>query len=293
MKIIFKIWRLGFPLWLVLAVVGCGSRQIVLARSRLMMGHVPVNVQIRTQATEKGRALVASEGAYQEAGRLEALLSEYQADSEISCLNREAGRRSCPLSPETMEVLKRSLYFHEQTEGAFDIRFLSKDARGRGGKIQLNEKSHEGFLADPMTRIGLGAIAKGYIVEAMSAYLRRQGFPDHLINGGGDLLARGGSWEVGLQVPGGAPGEFVEERKLKDLGVSTSGNYEQGAHILDPRSGEHVQRSGGVTVIGPDLTTADALATSFFVLGKAEAAKVVKNFPGLKMIWVDPSVQRP
>jgi thiamine biosynthesis lipoprotein len=75
--------------------------------------------------------------------------------------------------------------------------------------------------------------------------------------------------------------------------VSTSGNYEQGAHILDPRSGQRVIRSGGVSVIGDDLTTADALATAFFVMGKEESERTLKNFPGLEVIWLEPPDHRP
>jgi thiamine biosynthesis lipoprotein ApbE len=93
---------------------------------------------------------------------------------------------------------------------------------------------------------------------------------------------------VALQVPGGAPGQFVEKKKMKDRAVSTSGNYEQGAHILDPVSGQRVQRSGGVTVIATDLTTADALATAFFVLGKEGTAIFLKKISDVEVIWLNP-----
>jgi thiamine biosynthesis lipoprotein len=179
--------------------------------------------------------------------------------------------------------------FSQRTGGAFDIRFNSLSEAGRRGKIEIAAQGASGSLEHPETRLGLGAIAKGYIVEAMSAVLTRQGFPDHLINAGGDLVARGGPWEVALQIPGAAPGKFTRKEKIKNRAVSTSGSYEQGAHILDPRSGKKVLRTGAVTVIAEDPIAADSLATAFFVMGKAAAEIFLKNFPGVEMIWLEPS----
>ena len=53
----------------------------------------------------------------------------------------------------------------------------------------------------------------------------------------------------------------------RDLAVATSGAYERGAHIVDPRTGEAPEGVLSVTVLGPDLGTADAYATAAFAMG--------------------------
>lgn len=273
---------------LLLVLPACGGRGIVLTRSRLLMGHVPVQVEIRTAEARKAQALEASEAAYREAVRLEKLWSEYREDSEISCLNRRAGRGPCRLSPETLQLLEQARRFSKQSRRAFDVRFLSKTKAGREGEIVIRPDRGEAALAHPETRLGLGGIAKGAIVEAMSRTLTGRGFPDHLISAGGDLVARGGPWEVAIQVPGAPPGAFVRKQSLTDRAVATSGSYEQGGHILDPRTGRRRQRRGAVTVFAGDLTTADALATACFVLGEEATPGLLEKFPGVEALWVNP-----
>src|SRR5262245_23912008 len=88
------------------ALGACAPKALILTRSQLLMGHVPVNVSIRTNSREKSRALGASEAAYRLARHIESRISEFQPDSDTSCLNRNAGKSSCPVSPETLELLK-------------------------------------------------------------------------------------------------------------------------------------------------------------------------------------------
>ena len=54
---------------------------------------------------------------------------------------------------------------------------------------------------------------------------------------------------------------------VEDLAVGTSGGYERGAHIVDPHTGAPPTGLLSVTVVGPDLATADAYATTAFAMG--------------------------
>lgn len=274
------------PFLVLLACLGCAPREITLTRSRLLMGHVPVNLSLRCPASERERALAESEAAFRLAKEIEAKISEWQPDSELSCLNRKAGRGDCPLSETTRGLLELSLALSRQTDGAFDVRFASRSRAGQEGEIRLVEG--RGSLPRPETRLGVGAIGKGWIVDAMLDYLQGRGYAAAIVDAGGDLRALGGPWKVAVQVPEGAPDQITGQREIRDRALATSGLYEQGAHILDPATRRPVARRGSVSVEASRLAMADALATAFFVLGEAKSRDYLPKFPGVKMYWTDP-----
>lgn len=268
------------------ACLGCAPREITLTRSRLLMGHVPVNLSLRCPAAERERALAESEAAFRLAQEIEAKISEWQADSELSCLNRNAGRGDCPLSETTRALLDLSIALSHKTDGAFDVRFASLSRAGQNGEIRL--AGDRGSLLHPDTRLGVGAVGKGWIVDAMLDYLQSRGYTAAIVDAGGDLRALGGPWKVAIQVPEGAPDRITAPREIRDRALATSGLYEQGPHILDPKTRRPVARRGSVSVEAVRLAEADALATAFFVLGEAKSRACLPKFPGVKMHWTDP-----
>ncbi|HCU25665.1 MAG TPA: hypothetical protein DF383_11675 [Deltaproteobacteria bacterium] len=278
--------RFGLGISLSWSLLACAPA--TLTRSRLLMGHVPVNVSLHFPKAKQAEALAASEQAYRLAQKLENQISEYQVDSELSCLNQNAGRRFCPLSAETLQLLRDALEFSEKTGGAFDIRFASQSLAGKKGEIRLREKPSSGMLMHPETRLGIGAIGKGWIVDRMIEKLRILGFPEALIDAGGDLRASGAPWSVAIQVPEAALGTTTRLEKLQNRAWASSGLYEQGPHIIDPKTQTPVERRGSVTVEADDLMSADALATAFFVMGEEKSRAALAHFANLKMIWTDP-----
>ena len=272
---------------LTLTCLGCAPREIVVTRSRLLMGNIPVNLSLKVSPERKAAALDAGDDAYELAEALEEKVSEYRPDSEVSCLNRQAGKAPCPLSPETLDLLRRALDFSERTGGALDIRFASLSPAGSRGKVRLEDNPPSAFLAHPDTRIGIGAIGKGWIVDRMIEGLKARGFDQALIDAGGDLRASGGPWNVSIQVPHAPPGVTAEPRQISDRSLATSGLYERGPHILDPKTRRTVQRPGSVSVEAGDLTTADALDTALFVMGEARTQEILRQFSSLRVIWMD------
>jgi thiamine biosynthesis lipoprotein len=95
--------------------------------------------------------------------------------------------------------------------------------------------------------------------------LQRAGSLHHFINAGGDIVVRG-SWRVGIQHPWERD-KVAAVVDASDCGVATSGRYERGDHVIDPRTGAPATTLASVTVIGPDLAIADAFATAVVVLG--------------------------
>jgi len=139
---------------------------------------------------------------------------------------------------------------------------------------------------DPENFIDLGGIAKGFIVDKATQYLRENGINYAAINAGGDLFVLKNPeteiWKIGIQHPRNQS-ELFGTIEIKDRAVVTSGDYEQYFikegkrihHIIDPKTGLPSYNSVSVTVIAPNATTADALCTALFVMGPNLGIKLV------------------
>ncbi|MBL7488022.1 FAD:protein FMN transferase [Frankia sp. AgB1.9] len=114
-------------------------------------------------------------------------------------------------------------------------------------------------------------LVKGWAADAASAALTAAGITTHCVNAAGDLRASGQAapgrpWRVGIADPFDR-GRFVAVLECTDLAVATSGVAEQGQHVVNPRTGAPASGLASVTVVGPDLTLADAYATAGLAAG--------------------------
>ncbi len=171
--------------------------------------------------------------------------STYRDDSEISRIDR-GELRAAEASANVRWVLDRCAALREETVGAFDER-----AAGR---------------LDP------SALVKGWAEQRGADILTAEGLTDFSLNAGGDVVVRGGAlpelvWRVGIQHPRDRSA-IAAAVAVTDVAVATSGAYERGDHLVDPRTGNPPTGVLSVTVIGPDLGTADAYSTAAFALGK-------------------------
>ncbi len=261
----------------------CSSKTYV-TRSRLMMGHVPVNITVKTKSEHQDLAIQTMDAAYKKAEEIESKLSEYNPSSEISCLNQKAGKAFCDLSPETVTLIRLGQEINAKTEGAFDIRFTSKSPQGRKGMILL--LVNEGKLTNSQTRIGIASLAKGYILDRMIEMIQSKGF-DAIIDAGGDIRAQGGPWKVAIQIPNLDYGKNTNAFEIANQALTTSGNYENKNNVINPENGQAVEDKSSVSVIANTATLANALSTAFYVLGEVKSAKLFKQFSGIEMIWAD------
>jgi FAD:protein FMN transferase len=170
--------------------------------------------------------------------------STYRDDSEIRRIDR-GELALAAASDDVRDVLDRCARLRAETGGAFDAR-----AAGR---------------LDP------SAYVKGWAVERAGDLLRAEGLTDFALSAGGDVVVRGGAlpapaWRVGIQHPRDR-GAIAMAIEVSDVAVATSGAYERGAHLLDPRTGAPPSEVLSVTVVGADLGLADAYATAAFALG--------------------------
>lgn len=187
--------------------------------------------------------------------RVDELFSTWRGDSEISRIGRgELAPRDA--SPEVGTVLALCDDVCRLSGGAFDITF--------GARAALEPRPGLGPL-DP------SGLVKGWAVERAATMLLDAGARSFWINAGGDVAVRGrpssgDEWRIGIQHPWERD-KVAAVVRLVDGAVATSGYYERGDHVVDPRTGLPAHGLASVTVVGADLTMADAYATAAVALG--------------------------
>jgi len=220
-----------------------------------------------------------AERALEEIKRLEKLFDKKRVGSDVWLINSLAGLARVEVSADTLRVVKQSIEASKLTNGAFDI--TEKNYRD----IVVDEKAKTIFLKQKEERIDLGGIAKGYAVEAAREKLRQLGDKAALVNMISSIAVIGSpeghsAWKIGIKDPK-APDELAGTVELKDgQALSTSGDYERGTHIIDPKTGRAVSsKIASVTIVTRDAGLADALTTAFFVMGKEKGIKMLKKIP--------------
>ncbi len=283
--------------------------------ARAMMG-TEVSVHLWSDDPEAGR--LALEAVFQEAARIDRLMSTYKDESEISRINREAAQGSVAAGDELFTLIQRSLDISVLTHGAFDITFDSVgqhyDFRARQRPdphtieiereridyrlVKLDKAAGTIRFLQEGVRINLGGIAKGYVVERGIDILRRRGVQNAIVTAGGDsrLLGdrRGRPWMVGIRDPRN-DGQVAISVPLADEAISTSGDYERyfdedGVryhHIIRPSTGEPAGGVHSATVFGPDAVLTDALSTSVFVMGVERGLTLIGSLPDYESIVID------
>lgn len=188
---------------------------------------------------------------------IDARFSPYRPDSEVS----RFGRGEVALDDASQDlryVLTRCEQLRRESDGVFDVWHHRGDGR-----------------FDP------SGYVKGWAVEEAALHLEAAGATAYTINAGGDVIARGESepglaWRVGIRHPDRADA-LVAVLAVRDLAVATSGTYERGEHIHDPRDATTPTDLASLTVVGPSLTLADAYATIGFAMGSEGPAWVARH----------------
>lgn len=266
-----------------LIAIACSSLpylgSVNFTRTRVLMGDVPVTLTVRAPSSREQAAYRAMEKGFEEMARIERMVSEYRPDSEVSLLNQNAGKKWIPISPETASILTVARQISEKSGGVFDITFASKAKNANYRDVMLNERKEYAFLRTEGVRIGLSGISKGFIVERASKTISNEGFKDNLVNAGGDIFAQG-AWKIRIRNPvAGNDGETRCALTVKDRAVSTSGTYERGMHLIDPKTRQPVNNHRSTTIVADSAVEADALATAAFILGRSEIGPLMREFP--------------
>jgi thiamine biosynthesis lipoprotein len=278
-----------------------------------------ISVELWADDRRAGEAACAA--VMDEMHRIDRAMSPHKPASELSRINRGAGRGPVALSEEMFRLVERAIEFSRLSDGAFDISYA---AVGRLYDYRRRVRPTPAALAQARECVGwrmaktlrfaregmcidLGGFAKGHAVDNAAATLQRRGIRHAYIAAGGDSRVigdrRGRPWSVAIRDPR-RPGEAIALLPLVDTSVSTSGDYERffdvdadngGGngrterchHLIDPASGRSPQHLRSVTVLAADGLTSEALSKMLFVLGVERGMALLPQVPGVDAVLVD------
>lgn len=255
-----------------------------------------------------------------EVQRIEALISEWDVNSEVSKVNQNSGTSAVTVSREVYQLIDRSLTLSDITHGAFDISFrginlYDFDQKNHSSfpdtvevekalqtigytKIQLLE-NQQVMLSEKGMAIGFGASGKGYAADKVKQMMQEAGVTGGVINASGDLTcwgyrADGTPWKVGISNPDNSS-EMLYWLPVHSGAVATSGSYEKYfefkgkrySHIINPITGFPVSDKKSVTVFSNSAELSDALATALFVMDIEAGLELVQTLPNIKALIID------
>jgi thiamine biosynthesis lipoprotein len=268
--------------------------------------------------------------AEQELARIDALLSNYRADSTLEQFNAADGTAPIELPSELVTLLELAKRVYEASDGCFDptvrplVRAWGFDgdspavpaaavidaARAVVGldKLELTDATHV-RKAVPGLELDMSSIGQGYAAGRLAELLERSGSTAYLAEIGGEVVAHGlkpdgSAWRIGIEnpVPGTGAGPALRMPPTARTAVVTSGSYRhyfdadgrRFSHIIDPRSGspvEHLLLS--VTVVAEDAATAAAWGTALLCLGPLDAFDTAERENLAALLWIKAESAKP
>lgn len=241
---------------------------------------------------------------------IEADLSLYQTESEISKLNREG--RLCTSSPHLLKLVKESKVFFQKTDGAFDITILPVL---REIETSFKEKHHppknlerfrslvnsekiriEGNCIEFQNKgmaITLDGIAKGYAVDEAAGFLSSS-IHSYLLNFSGNMLWRGekpeGPWKIAVWNP---KQQVAIPIAVSDQGAIASSGPENAYfdfqkkwhHIINPKTLRPSRSFIATTALGRSAMECDVLSTSIMNLDQEQSQRIQKTYFSQQSFW--------
>lgn len=161
--------------------------------------------------------------------------------------------------------------------------------------VIIDEEASTVYISDPLLRLDVGAIAKGWATEQAA----RNAPEGMMISVGGNVRATGPKdesgtpWVVGIQDPRGGD-VYLHTIYISSGSLVTSGDYQRTYsvdgeayhHIIDPDTLYPSEYWSSVTIACEDSGLADALSTALFLLPQAEGQKLLDTY-GAEALWVD------
>lgn len=300
---------------IVLSLLGCtGTTELVtIERTHEAMGTV---LTMTVTGHSEKEAEAALDEVFEEIQRINRLMSNWNADSELSRINANAFEQNIDVDSEIFGLIEHALEYSLKTNGMYDITagplirqwgFFSDNASDLPDKTVIQElleqTGYTKLVVDRAARtisfsvegmeIDLGSIAKGYAVDRAMAILEDRGITSALVNLGGNigtlnLPPRKSSWVIGIRDPRrqhGLLGSFSITEEFEGWCLASSGNYERYftidgvryGHIINPLSGYPFEGTLGTTIFSKSAETADVLSTATFVITEEEALELIKQ----------------
>jgi thiamine biosynthesis lipoprotein len=301
-----------FLLW------ACGGRQEYLLTGKTM--GTTYHIKVVAGRNFDAAAVRAEVEACLE--RVNQSMSTFRPDSEISRFNAlAAADRPLPVSADFLRVMRTAREIYRLTDGAWDGTvnplvnlwgFGKDEPTGRLPAAEAIERARRAVGFDgidigadgrlskrrPEVTLDLASIAKGYGVDQVAAVIAGLGFKAYLVEIGGEVYAAGArpdgsAWRVGINRPeaGAALDAVYTVARLRDQALATSGDYRnfyqidgtRYSHIIDPRTGYPIRNQVvSASVVAPDCTLADGLATGLMVMGPEAGIALLDRLEGVE-----------
>ncbi|WP_411680511.1 FAD:protein FMN transferase [Clostridium thailandense] len=319
-----KLFKRNFPILLVILMFisiflnGCSLKNTEPAENtEFMLGTI---CTIQVYDGKKDEALAK---AFERVKTIENEMSINKEGTEFDAVANAAGKNFVKVSDDTFAVIKKGLYYSQQSKGAFDITIgplvklwgIGTDkakvptqseidaAKALVGykDLVLDEANKKVMLKRAGMSIDAGGIGKGFAADEAAKVLKQYGVKHAIINLGGNVLVIGSKpdgkpWGVGIQNPFDTRGKEVGVLGATDKTIVTSGIYERYIekngkkyhHILNPFTGYPMDNSlASVTVFTDVSFDADAMTKYIFYLGVEKGPEYVKkSLPGVEAIFI-------
>lgn len=284
---------------ILLLLCGCNSGETENSETRFLLDTVC------TVTADCGDDII--NGAFSLCEDLERTLSRTVKDSDVYRLNNTEGFVS--VSADTLKTVERALYYSDLSGGKFDITIApvsalwdfknqvvpSKDEIAEALKSvdYHSVEIKDGEIALGGKQIDLGGIAKGYIADKATEYLKEKGVKKALINFGGNICTIG-EYNIGIKKP--FDNAVIAAVTVKDKCAVTSGIYERHIekdgkiyhHILDPETGYGAENElAAVTVIGNKAMDCDALSTVCMLSGSQKGLEIINTTADTEAVFID------
>jgi thiamine biosynthesis lipoprotein len=301
----------------ILIIAGCSaSGPKTVQKTEAIMG-TDVTITVVAKTAEEGAAAI--DAGMAELRRLDAMMSLYKNDSEITRVNLAAGKHPVKVSPEMIEAVEDAAEVSKLSGGVFDITVgplvVLWQMRLKEGKIptdreierirplvnyrniEVDRNASTIFLKKPGMIMDFGGM-KGYTADRAADVIRKRGIANAIIAVAGDIWVMGRRedgkpWRIGVQHPR-EQGKTLAVLDLSDKYISTSGDYERFVikekkryhHIIDPRTGKPSKGVISATLIGNKGALIDPLTKAPFILGPEKGLEIVKKV-GAEAIIID------
>jgi thiamine biosynthesis lipoprotein len=292
---------------------GCASKEPV-QKSQFMLN---TNCTLTVYGRNANKII---DEAFQKGVDYENLLSTAIETSDVYRINHAEGK-PVEVSSDTVKILEEGKKYSEASGGLFDLTTgaLTSLWDFPGGKaivptpeqidaakktVGYKDVKIEGntvTLLRPGAQLDFGAIAKGYIADRLSDFMKEKGVDGAIINLGGNVITVGekptkAPWNVGIQQPFAERDQSIGAVQVGPKSVVTSGIYERSFtsngkfyhHILDPTTGYPAENNLSAVSIISDLSVdGDGLSTTCFLLGEDKAMELIESIDNVEAIFIE------
>ena len=170
---------------------------------------------------------------------------------------------------------------------------MSKEFRLIYDECIKYEKLTDGYFSPFFEkRYNPTGFVKGWAIDQVSQIIEKDGYYDYCINLSGDMkFSSSGDkiWRVSIQNPFDK-NKSIAVLALKNGAIATSGNYERGEHIKNPKDPDAISDIAGVTIVGEDIIKSDVLATAIYAMGLSKAKKFLDKEQDYQALIIDKKV---